>query len=142
MSAPTYAGGRMPAEVLAAAVRQDAQFRLPARPRLCPGIVAVELDDGLLLEGGPDRKVLRGRSARTLVPRLLPLLDGGRDAAQLAAELGGVPRTVVEAALAALYSCGVLDDGDDGPAADPGPGPDAAAFLARMVDSTRVNRSF
>lgn len=142
MSAPTDARAGMPAALLAAAVREDAQFQLPARPRLCPSVVAVSTGDGVLLEGGPERKRLRGRSAATLLPRLLPLLDGRRDADELAACLGDAPRAAVEAALAALYSCGVIDDGDDGAAAHPGPDAEAAGFLARMVDSTRVNRSF
>jgi SagB-type dehydrogenase family enzyme len=45
-------------------------------PRLRRGLARVTTSDGLLLEGGPSRQLLGGAAASSLVPRLLPLLDG------------------------------------------------------------------
>src|SRR4051812_33400323 len=141
MSALVVPRSWVPAQVFAAAVRGDAQFRLPVRPRLCPGIVVVELADGVLLEGAAERRVLRGNAARTLLPRLLPLIDGTCSVDELAAALPGVKARAVEAAVALLYSCGVLDDADDTPLPARTPSSASLAYYARLVDSTRANRS-
>jgi SagB-type dehydrogenase family enzyme len=120
---------------MAAAVERDPQLARPVRPKLVDGLVVVALDDGLLIEGGPERQVLRGRASADVVPRLLELLDGSRDAAELSEALGDVSERKVSQALALLFACGLLEA--------PSPQrPDSlvATWLSRVVDSTRVNR--
>ncbi|KOU23950.1 hypothetical protein ADK52_15540 [Streptomyces sp. WM6372] len=126
------------AEDMRRAVAQDPQFKAPARPALCRGVVVVPFADGILVEGGPTRQVLRGVATRDLIPKLLPLLDGTRDVAEVA-EHAGVPVLHVEQVVALLYTCGLLEDGGAGD----GPSPEgpSALFLSRNLDSTRVNRN-
>jgi bacteriocin biosynthesis cyclodehydratase domain-containing protein len=69
-------------------------------------------DDRVLLEDG-DRVVdLSGGAARTLVPALLPLLDGTRTAEMIVAALGSPVAAAVELALTELARHGVLVEGD------------------------------
>ncbi len=136
---------RVSAQAMALAVETDPQFVAPERPSLLPGLVFVPLPDGLLVEGAAERQVLRGRAASTLLPAILPLLDGSRTRTQVAQTLPDTPPEAVQATLAMLYTCGLLEDA---PApGDPG-GPEltdaeaqSAAFLTRQIDTTRVNRN-
>ncbi|MFE3555514.1 hypothetical protein ACFXKW_11705 [Streptomyces sp. NPDC059193] len=124
------------AEEMRRAVAQDPQFSAPERPALCRGLVVVPFSDGILIEGAPTRQVLRGTAARDLTARVLPLLDGTRDVAQLA-EQTNVPVQHIEQVVALLYTCGLLEEGSgDAVADDP-----AAVFWSRSLDSTRVNRN-
>jgi len=128
------------APAMAAAVSLDPQFTLPVRPRLLAHLVLVDLGDGLLVEGTAERQVLRGHAATDLLPALLPLLDGTRRIDDLAGALDR-PGRQVHAAVALLYACGLLEDADDRaprPVAVPA---EAAAFLGRHLDTTRVDRS-
>jgi SagB-type dehydrogenase family enzyme len=51
------------------------------------GLAVAPLNDGLLIEGGPSRQVLTGSAASSLLPRLLPLLDGQRSGEEIRAQL-------------------------------------------------------
>jgi SagB-type dehydrogenase family enzyme len=57
------------------------------RPRVRRGLALAPLSDGVLIEGGPSRQVLTGTAASSLLPRLLPLLDGQRSCEQIRAQL-------------------------------------------------------
>ncbi|MFI1470978.1 nitroreductase family protein [Streptomyces wuyuanensis] len=126
------------AEEMRRAVAQDPQFNAPIHPALCRGLVVVPFADGILVEGGPTRQILRGAATRELIPRVLPLLDGTRDARR-AAEEADVPVQHVEQAVALLYTCGLLEEGAD--SGDSDADGTSAAFWSRSLDSTRVNRS-
>ncbi|MFD8881600.1 hypothetical protein ACFV0H_03625 [Streptomyces erythrochromogenes] len=124
------------AEEMRRAVAQDPQFSAPERPALCRGLVVVPFADGILVEGAPTRQVLRGAAARDLAARVLPLLDGTRDVAQLAQQTDA-PVQHIEQVVALLYTCGLLEEGaGDDEVDDP-----AAVFWSRSLDSTRVNRN-
>lgn len=121
-------------------LRASSLFRPPARPRLLPGLVVAPIEQGLVVEGTEERQVFRGRAATSLLPVLLPLLDGTRTAAEVAAALPGAPAGAVENALALLYARGLLEEGGPGAAPIDLDEP-LAGFLARHVDLTRMNRS-
>lgn len=130
------------AERMAQAVQYDPQFAMPVRPRFISELVTVPLTDGLLIEGTDEQQLLRGRAAQTLLPCLLPLLDGTRTLAQVAVQLPDVAPTHVQQAIALLYTRGLLEDTAAEPAIDPRKfDPNLLAFLRRHVDSARVNRS-
>jgi SagB-type dehydrogenase family enzyme len=61
------------------------------RARICRGLAIVKQDDGLLFEGGLRRLRLTGKAAASLMPRLLPLLDGQRTADEVCSELNISP---------------------------------------------------
>lgn len=129
------------AETMARAVETDPQFRPPRLPKLVDGLVIVPLESGLLVEGGPERQVFRGRAASELLPQLLPLLDGTRDPDALAEALGHDAPDAARKAVALLYTCGLVEEGEGAGAIDPEVGPEAIAFISRQVDSTRINRN-
>lgn len=118
----------------------DPELRLPDRPRLIPELlVAPAGDDGVLFAGAASTEVVRGRSARGLLPRLLPLLDGTRAIDAVAGDLPDVSRRDVHDAVALLFSRGLLEDG---PLPDGVPRfPDLVSFLGRYNDVSRSNRS-
>ena len=74
-------------------------------------------DDRLLLEHGQTVVVLEGAAVRTLLPALLPLLDGTRGVEELVVRLGPAARPAVDLALETLASHGLLVEGPDAPPA-------------------------
>lgn len=132
--------GALTAPAMAGAVAADPQFRVPERPRWPDGLVIVPVDDGLLVDGGPSRQLLRGSAARSLVPEARRVLDGRRDLPAIAAELGLGERAAAQL-VALLYTSGLLEDGADGEAPDSTARPEVRTYVARLVDSTRVERS-
>jgi SagB-type dehydrogenase family enzyme len=129
---------QMSAAALSVATYNDPQFRLPERPCLVPAAVLVWLDDELVVEGTGSRRVISGKSARRLLPDLLPLLDGCSDVSELAAALAAVAPAAtvrqVRAVLLLLYSCGLLQEGPM--PVDP---TEQELLLSRLLDTTRVN---
>jgi SagB-type dehydrogenase family enzyme len=113
----------------AAAAAADPQLTVPARPCVVPGLVPVPLGDGLAIVGTGSRQVLRGRTATTLLPRLLAELDGSRTVPELAES--------ERACVSLLHASGILQDGP----ADPARTGPVADYLGRHLDTTRVNRS-
>jgi SagB-type dehydrogenase family enzyme len=122
------------------AVANDPQFDLPARPAFVSGVVLVQLPSGLLVDGTGERKIFRGGAAQSLLPRLVPLLDGTRDDVALAAELWDVRLTDVQAALALLYTSGLLEASREDSPSDLVPKP-VRQFAGRHLDTTRANRN-
>lgn len=81
-----------------------------AHPALAAGLAVVTTGDGLLIEGGPSRRLFTGAAAHDLLPRLLPLLDGRTSLAAVAAA-ASVPVAQVAQAVALLHRSGLLHDG-------------------------------
>ena len=102
----------------------------PERPHLKPWYRWAVAADDLVVEHGHTAHVLGGRAATTLLPRLLPLLDGTRTASELAAALETPPDAVL-AALRALHGLDLLLDGQPDAAADD------AAFRALAASGLR-----
>lgn len=95
-------------------------------PALAAGLAVVDTADGLLIEGGPSRRLFTGAAARDLLPRLLPLLDG-RTGLTAVADAAAVPVEQVAQAVALLQRSGLLHEG-------PAERGDAAeAFLSRAL---------
>lgn len=136
-------GTLVPAGFLLAAAMTDPQLRLPLQPRVVDGVAVVRLPGSrIVFEGASERQVLKGKST-ALVEQLLPLLDGTRTVGELAAAVQAPDRSVA-AVIAALYTCGVVEDSAEDQSAPPGEdgvGEEVRLFLARSLDSTRVNRT-
>jgi hypothetical protein len=65
-----------------------------AYPQVADGIMVVRVAEGYIAEGGPRREMFTGRVAREVFPRLLPLLDGTKLVAEIAADLDYAPASV------------------------------------------------
>jgi bacteriocin biosynthesis cyclodehydratase domain-containing protein len=89
---------------------------VPALPLLAPWYRVVGDGERLLLEYAQSLVVLEGAAVRTLLPALLPLLDGTRTVDDLTVRLGAPARPAIEAALELLSEHGVVVDGPDAPA--------------------------
>jgi len=89
---------------------------VPALPLLAPWYRVVGDGERLLLEYAQSLVVLEGAAVGTLLPALLPLLDGTRSVDDLAVRLGSPARPAIEAALRLLADHGVVIDGPDAPA--------------------------
>ena len=88
---------------------------IPERPLLAPWYRIVGDGDRLLLEHGQSLVVLEGAAVHTLLPRLLPLLDGTRTVDMLAERLGAAARSAIELALGLLAAHHLLVEGPDAP---------------------------
>lgn len=131
------------AQAMGNAVKLDPQFAMPRKPFFARELVTVPLADGLLVDGTGDQQVLRGKATQTLLPRLLPLLDGTRTLDQIVEELPNLPRESVTNAVALLYTRGLLEDSAVDPEEPALKEIDSQilAFFRRHVDVTRVNHS-
>jgi bacteriocin biosynthesis cyclodehydratase domain-containing protein len=94
---------------------------IPHRPLLAPWYRLVGDGDRLLLEHGQVVVVLEGGAVSSLLPVLLPLLDGTRTADELVDRVGVAARPAVELALDVLARHDLLVEGP------PAPEPRAAA---------------
>jgi SagB-type dehydrogenase family enzyme len=118
----------------------DPELELPVRPRVPPELLVVPFGtDGLILVGGREKELLKGRSARTFVPRVLPFLDGEHTLDEIAARFPDQPAHAVRDVVTLLYHRGVLEDGRA--EAPPDHLRPVDAFLGRHNDVTRINRN-
>ncbi|RBQ20700.1 hypothetical protein DP939_06350 [Spongiactinospora rosea] len=130
---------------IAAAIARDPQLSLPDHLKVVDGLVIAEVRKGeLLVEGTAKPQLFSGRHVE-FVRRLLPLLDGRRSAAEIAATLGLPSVDIVRTALSLLYSCGMLEQGptsEETRALESTSVPaSVVSYLSRNVDSTRNNPS-
>ena len=88
---------------------------VPALPLLAPWYRVVGDGERLLLEYAQSVVVLEGAAVQSLLPALLPLLDGTRSVDDLAARLGPPARPAIEAAVGLLAEHGVVVAGPDAP---------------------------
>jgi bacteriocin biosynthesis cyclodehydratase domain-containing protein len=110
---------------------------VPARPALAPWYRLVADGTRTMLEHAGSVVTLEGRAAATLLPALLPLLDGTRTVDELIEELGAVTEPAVANALGLLARHGLLLDGSPRLGVDEPPGAVAAAvFVASTTRRT------
>jgi bacteriocin biosynthesis cyclodehydratase domain-containing protein len=86
-------------------------MRTPERPLLKPWYRLGWSDTACLLEYGGSAISLEGAAATSLLPALLPLLDGRRTVAEIEAILGVAVAPAVEQVLAGLARAGALTEG-------------------------------
>ena len=88
---------------------------LPERPLLTPWYRLVGHGDQLTFEYGQSVVVLEGAAVRTLLPKLLPLLDGTRTLDELTMGLGAAVRPAIVGALETLAGHRLLSEGPGAP---------------------------
>ncbi len=79
-------------------------------PLLKPWYRLASRNDSLVFAYGESVVVFEGRAAQTLLPALLPRLDGRRTLDEIAAELGPAARPAIESAVALLDRHGLLTE--------------------------------
>lgn len=114
----------------------DPDLSLPERPCLISELLVLPIDDdGLLFVGAEEPQLLRGRSARGKLVRLLPLLDGTATLSEIAVAHPTFSLRQLHDMVALLFSRGLLEDGPGIQA--PADLADTAAFVGRHIDVTR-----
>jgi bacteriocin biosynthesis cyclodehydratase domain-containing protein len=113
---------------------------VPARPRFLHEAVVIPFDDGLLVEGTRVTQSLRGPGTKTLLPDLLPLMDGSRTIDDLARMFPHIPGAEFNAALTLLSECGVLEDGTGLQEAEVA-NIETLQYLRRYASATGPNKS-
>lgn len=121
------------AKSMLVAVRNDPQMTIPAKPVLTPGLKITQLKHALVIDGGSSRKVLEGKDATQLVPKILPLLDGTHTVPELARKLS-LDVDKIEAVIALLKASGFIIASNNLPDTVP---VDASYAVARHLDTTR-----
>ncbi len=106
---------------------------VPRHPALAPWCRLVEDRGRVLVEHSGTLVTLEGGAAEALLPRLLPLLDGTRTAADLCAALGPAIAPAIENALGLLAENELLVDG---PEPDGGPAGATATYVAAVTRAT------
>jgi SagB-type dehydrogenase family enzyme len=129
---------RVGADWMGRAFAVDRDLELPERPRFIPDLVVVPFaDDGWLVVGAEHEQVLRGRSARSCLPRLVNACDGTRTIGEVAAALH-LPPAPVRNMVSLLCSRGLLEDGARAMPVPAGV-EETARFFGRYIDVSRVN---
>ncbi|GIV97942.1 MAG: hypothetical protein KatS3mg057_2599 [Herpetosiphonaceae bacterium] len=92
--------------------QMDPQMQLPQRPRFSEDYLLIDLGEaGLLVQGAEKPELFRGKAARVLLPRLLPLLDGTRTVEDLQAALPQVKPSIIADTISLLFLRGLLEEG-------------------------------
>jgi bacteriocin biosynthesis cyclodehydratase domain-containing protein len=113
--------------------------RLPERPLVAPWFRVAHAEDRLLLEHGGALVELAGKAVGTLLPALLPLLDGAHTVADVVERLGPAVEPSVQKALDLLNDHGLLVEG---PGVQSGcEGADAARYVAASVAGTTLGEA-
>lgn len=81
------------------------------KPKLVDGLVYVPWGGGVIVDGLRDNKVLGGVVGKSLLPRLLPLLDGTKSIDELQQELT-IPKSDIRAAIRFLEEQGLCERED------------------------------
>lgn len=109
------------------------------RPRFIREAAVVPFAGGLLVDGAPRVRALRGWVATDVLPKLLPLLDGTRDLEEIEAALPDIPRDHVRRAVSLLSANGLVESAPLAPAPDPR-SEETLAFLRRLSDGPDAGR--
>lgn len=126
---------QMVATSIADAARFDPQLRVPQRPRIRRGVAVDVREDRVIVRGTPTRQRLTGRSAGTVLPRLLPHLTGEHDHASLQA-LTGLSERHLFSILTLLWTSGAIEDTVERAESLPSVPEPLADLISRLGDST------
>ena len=106
-------------------------------PYLAPWYRVAAGESQIVLEYGQRVVALQGGAVRTLLPALLPLLDGTRTVDEIVAVLGEPARPAVEQALERLDAHGLLLEGPPSPDDEPSPQRETIAVLTALQAGRR-----
>lgn len=111
-----------------------------SHPRLVRELAFIEDEQGLIVDGGHGLQVLKGKSVRGILPRLLPLLDGTRSIEEVEALLSAFPGEHVRETVKILLDAGMIEDGRSHSEVA-NRHPDSLAFFCRHIGAMRRNPS-
>lgn len=133
----------LPAAVITNAIQDDLHFRVPIYPKLIQELEYIFTNDNkIIFDGIEEIRVIKGKAVATLLPKLLPLLDGSRTIEEIANIIIDYSSFQIYQALVLLYTQGLLEDAFVDKEIDIESFDETTlAFMRRYCDTTRINRS-
>jgi SagB-type dehydrogenase family enzyme len=101
-------------------------------PKATQGVVLLETEKGVLVDGLGAAHVIRGPLAQTILPRLIKLLDGTHSVEDLLAAFPTIPKQQIETAITLLTEWKLIEDDRDN-IDIPGVNTNTLAFLKRCI---------
>lgn len=130
------------ARKIGSAFALDRDLRLPLRPKWIPELLLIPFGlDKLVVSGTDQLEILGGKSARRLLPNILPLLNGLHTIEEIARMYPSLRSKTLYDVVSLLFSRGLLEDGIDVTLESTNRLEDMESFLGRFVDATRCNRN-
>ncbi|HET8887549.1 MAG TPA: SagB family peptide dehydrogenase [Candidatus Angelobacter sp.] len=109
------------------------------RPRLVRELALLSTREELVVDGTSYLQVIRGKSARDVLPSVMALMDGTRTMPELEAAVPGVPAEQVRATVSLLFNCGMVENGVAD--SDPSANRQTLDFFRRHLGVTGANRT-
>ncbi len=116
----------------------DEMTDLPKRPYLAPWYQLVKEDERVLFKSGEKMVVLEGKATQTLLPALLPLLDGTRTVEEIHECIGEAIGPATAKALKLLEEKGLLTEGPPLPLNIPTPIAKTVNFLQSVGQEQKL----
>jgi SagB-type dehydrogenase family enzyme len=119
----------------------DATSAIPWRPRFVRELLLATVEHGVVVDGADQLHVLWGETTKSLLPTLIPLMDGSRTLSELDGALPHLPAQQVRAAVWSLFQWGLVEDGNEDTTPDLAINTDTLAFFRRYIGTTGINRN-
>ncbi|NWO15021.1 nitroreductase family protein [Virgibacillus sp.] len=128
----------MTGQQMAIAMVNDPQFKMPTYPRVSEGFQFINLNGNrLLVIGGPEKQLFRGKSIHDIVPYVVEKCDGTRSLQDILSS-NDYPSENIFQVLSLLYSRGLLQEGESQAAKITHP---LYKFFDTQIDGTRINKN-
>jgi SagB-type dehydrogenase family enzyme len=115
--------------------------RLPRQPRFVSEVALIPMENGLIVDGTDQLKILKGATVGSLLANLIPLMDGSRTIGRLESVLPEFPPRLVRMGVSLLFQCGLVEEGSVEADSITATNPETLAFLRRYATAANVNRS-
>ncbi len=115
---------------------RHAELRGPARPRFVGDLLCVPLGPDRIFVVGGEAQTLQGGGVSWLMTTLVPLLDGTRTVADLAAQFPLVAPADLKDAIHLLHLHGMLEDAGEAPLPPAAGAPETAIYFSRYLRRT------
>ncbi len=121
--------------------QEDDSSGLPLRPRFLRELVVAKTEEGFLVDGASQLHVLWGESAKSILPSLIPLMDGTRTIMEIAGALPHLSAQQVREPLSSLSQWGLVEEGTENNA-EIDQNPETLAFLRRYAVGCSGDEAF
>ncbi|HDU1376502.1 TPA: hypothetical protein REW68_001074, partial [Staphylococcus pseudintermedius] len=121
--------GKIDANDMGYAVKNDPQFHLPKYPYFSKSFELLFFDDSIAIDGLEEIQMFKGKDSVSLLPKIIKLLDGHHSLNDISTLLSE-PFSKIFNTVALLYTRGFIQEGSSD---------DTDVFLEKFIDHTRLN---
>lgn len=102
----------MNSEDMAMAILHDPQFQIPTYPKISNGYTFIHIeDDSLLVDGGTEKQLFRGKAVNNILPYVIEKCDGFTHINDIVASSDEYSDAHLFQALSLMYARGLLQEG-------------------------------